>query len=320
MNRRTFNPWRIWATLRSVLRFKPMEWNRVKRRLSKAANIEDLRRIAKRRLPAGVFDYIDGAAEDERALRRNSTAYAELIFAPRVLRNVAKVEISATLFGKTLRAPIVLAPTGFTRIANSEGELAVARAANAAGLPYTLSTLSTRTIEDVASVSSGRLWFQVYVWRDRELVAELLGRARAAGYEAIIITVDTAVLGRRERDIRRGFALPPKIGPATILDGVIHPSWTFDFLRSDPISFANVAGRPGLDGSSAVSLAEYINSQFDSALSWDDLAWFRGDGPDQWSLKESRLSKTLGWPTVMEWTPSRYRIMGVANSTIRQHQ
>ncbi len=179
------------------------------------------------------------------------------------------------LLGKPLAYPLVLAPTGFTRIAHPDGELAVARAAQRAGLPYALSTLSTRSIEEVAAVGGDRLWFQVYVWRDRGLVKEMVDRAAAAGYEALCLTVDAGVLGRRERDVRRGFTLPPKIGPGTLLDGVLHPGWTWEFMRAEPIAFANVVGRSVGDGTDAVSLADYVNSQFDPGLSWRDVDWLR---------------------------------------------
>jgi L-lactate dehydrogenase (cytochrome) len=268
-------------TLRSVLRFRSFERDPVARRLSRAASVEDLRRIARRRLPGGVFDYIDGAAEDELTLERNSAAFHNLEFRPRVLRDVAEIRTDTTLLGRPLPFPLVLAPTGFSRIADPQGELAVARAAARAELPYTLSTLSTRSIEEVAAVSAGPLWFQVYVWRDRGLVKEMLERAAATGYEAIVITVDTPLLGRRDRDVRRGFTLPPKLGLDTLLDGALHPGWTWSFLRAEPIAFANVVGRSVGDGSDPVSLADYINSQFDPGLSWDDIAWFRSvwDGP-----------------------------------------
>jgi L-lactate dehydrogenase (cytochrome) len=268
-------------TLRSVLRFKPIETDVVARRLSRAASVADLRRIARRRLPRGVFDYIDGAAEDERTLEANAAAFTRTTFRPRVLRDVGAVEPGTTLLGKPLAFPLVLAPTGFSRIADPQGELAVARAAERAGVPYTLSTLATRSIEEVRDVSAGRLWFQVYVWRDRGLVKEMIARAEAARYEALVLTVDTAVLGRRERDVRRGFSLPPKVGLGTLLDGAIHPGWTWAFVRSEPIRFANVAGQDVGDGSSAVSLADYINTQFDPSLSWRDLEWLRSvwDGP-----------------------------------------
>ncbi|MFZ9628076.1 MAG: alpha-hydroxy acid oxidase [Ilumatobacteraceae bacterium] len=245
------------------------------RRLKRAANVADLRRIAKRRLPRGVFDYIDGGAEDERTLRANSAAFADTPFNPRVLRGLQSVDISSTVLGEAVPFPLVLAPTGFTRIADPQGELAVARAAAKVGLPYTLSTLSTRSIEEIRAVSEGRLWFQVYAWKDRGLVEEMIRRAAAQRYEALMLTVDTAVFGRRERDVRRGFSLPPKIGPRTIVDGALHPGWTLDFLRSEPIRFANVVGRSVGDGASPVTLSAYVNEQFDPALSWDDIDWLR---------------------------------------------
>ena len=272
------NPFR---TLSSVVRFKRFELNGTKRRLATAASVADLRLLAKRRLPSGVFDYIDGAAEDEHTSVRNVSAFAAIEFRPRVLRDVGAPDTSTTIFGRSMPMPLILAPTGFSRIADQQGELAVARAAERAGLPYTLSTMATRSIEDVAEVTGpgARNWFQVYVWRDRGMLKEMLDRAKAANYEAIMITVDTAVLGRRERDVRRGFTLPPKIGVDTLIDGLLHPSWTLDLLRSEPITFANMRGAQGKDGKTAVNLAEYINSQFDPTLAWSDIAWFK----DHWS-------------------------------------
>ena len=262
-------------TLRSVIRFGRVETDPVERRLARAASVDDLRRIARRRLPGGVFDYIDGGAEDERTLAANQAAFAATTFKPRVLRGIDKIDTGTTVLGRPVTYPLVLAPTGFTRIADPQGELAVARAAERAGLPYTLSTLSTRSIEEVRSVSDGRLWFQVYAWRDRGLVTEMVQRAAAARYEALVLTVDTAVLGRRERDVRRGFSLPPVIGLRTLIDGALHPGWTLPFVRSEPIRFANVVGSNVGDGASPVTLSDYINTQFDPALSWDDIQWLR---------------------------------------------
>ena len=231
--------------------------------------------MARRRLPKGVFDYVDGAADDELTLHRNCAAFRSMEFSPDVLRDVARVDTSTLLLGRPLAFPLVLAPTGFTRMVHPEGELAVARAAERAGVPFTLSTLATRSIEDVRAASAGELWFQVYVWRDRGLVEQMLDRAKSAGYRAIVITVDTAVLGRRERDVRRGFTLPPKVGLGTLFDGIVHPSWTTAFVRSEPITFANVTGKSVGDGTDPISLSDYINSQFDPSLSWRDIEWFR---------------------------------------------
>ena len=268
-------------TIRSVVQFAPIETDRTAARLQRAANVDDLRRMAKRRLPGGVFDYIDGGAEDEVTLAANSNAFRRLEWVPRVLRDVDTIDTSSTLLGRTHPLPLILAPTGFTRIADSQGELAVARAAARAGLTYTRSTLGTRSIEEVAAVSDGPKWFQVYVWRDRGLVADLLARTKEAGYEAIVITVDLAVLGRRERDVRRGFTLPPKIGLGTMIDGAMHPAWTWDFVNAEPITFASVVGQTEGDGRTAVSLAEQVSTLFDQGLDWDDIAWFREnwDGP-----------------------------------------
>jgi L-lactate dehydrogenase (cytochrome) len=268
-------------TMRSVMQFRPIELDPVKRRLARAADIADLRNLAQRRLPRGVFDYIDGGAEDEITLNANSQAFRRIEFRPRVLRDVSAVDPSTTLLGRPLPIPLVLAPTGFPRSVHPDGELAAARAAARAHLPYTLSTLSTCSIEEVAAAATGPKWFQVYVWRDRGLVKEMIERAAASRYEAIVITVDTAVFGRRERDIRHGFTMPPKLGLDTIVDGARHPGWTWRFVRADPIRFANVVGRDVGDGTSAVSVADYINTQFDPSLSWRDIDWIRGvwDGP-----------------------------------------
>jgi len=271
----------VFESLRSVVSLKPIERDRVARRLSSAANVEDLRRIAKRRLPAGVFDYIDGAAEDESAMTRNASRFADRNLVPRVLRDVSNVDASANILGDKAPMPLIIAPTGFPRIAHPDGELATARSSARHGIPFSLSTMGTRSIEEVAEVCDGRKWFQVYVWRDRELTKDMLARCKENGFEALYITVDTAVLGRRERDVRRGMSLPPKLGLDTFVEGAMRPGWVVEFLRNDPIVFSNVAvsterlGDNTEDGTSAVSLAEFINGQFDPRLSWDDVAWIR---------------------------------------------
>ncbi len=272
-------------SLRSVLRFGPVELSPAGRRLRRAASVADLRLMARRRLPRGVFDYVDGAAEDELTMQRNAAAFRQVEFRPRVLRDVSEVDPSGTLLGRPLAMPLVLGPTGFTRAAGSGGEVDVARAAAAAGVVCSLSTLGTTSIEDMAAAASGRQWFQVYVWRDRGLVKEMLARAASAGYEAIMPTVDTAVLGRRERDVRHGFTLPPQLGFGTLLDGVLHPAWTWDFITSAAISFANLRtpGAPG--GTSAVDLSSFMSEQVDASLSWRDVDWLREQWPGPIVLK-----------------------------------
>ena len=265
----------MWKTLRSVLRFRRRARTREERLRAQAVNIEDLRRLARRRLPRGVFNYIDGGAEDEVTLRANADAFRRWNFAPRVLADVSRVDTSVTLLGRPLPFPLVLAPTGFARMADPEGELAVARAAARARLPFSLSTVATRSIEEVAAAADGTLWFQLYVLRDRGLVRELVQRAAAAGYQALMPTVDIPVPGRRERDVRHGFTLPPQLGLGTIVDGIRHPGWTWRFIRSDPIVFSNVGSGAVGDGSTPVALSSLINSLFDPAFTWRDLAWLR---------------------------------------------
>lgn len=271
-------------TLRSVVRFRRFQWSRAARRLARCASVDDLRELSRRRLPRGVFGYIDGAAEDERTQARNCNAFHRLEFRPRVLRDVTNVDTGVNVLGRRHSIPLILSPTGFSRIADSQGELAVARAAERAGMTYSLSTLGTRSIEEVAAVNSGPKWFQVYVWKDRGLVEELVRRAAEAGYEALLLTVDVAVLGRRERDVRLGFTLPPQLGLDTVLDGIRKPGWTWDFLTSEPIVFSSAVSRDakgGAGGVDAMGLAQYVNEQFDPKLDWDDVDWLRSiwDGP-----------------------------------------
>lgn len=262
-------------SVRSVVQLRKFEFNGDKRRLAACGDLKDLRRLAKRNLPGGVFDYFDGAAEDEWSLANNSSAYSKFGLIPKVLRDVSQIDTATTIMGQPVPFPIALSPTGFTRIAHPQGELAVARVAGKNSLPFTLSTLGTRSIEEVAAVATGPLWYQLYVWRDRGLSRELVQRAKAAGYKSIMVTVDTAVFGRRERDVRRGFTLPPKIGLETFIDGIRHPRWTYKFITNEPITFSAVAGRSDVDGSKAINLSDYVNSQFDPTLSWKDLEWIR---------------------------------------------
>jgi len=264
-------------TLRSVISLRKFDWNGRRRRLARCGDIADVRRLAKRQLPGGVFDYFDGAAETEWSMANNSAAFDHVHLEPQVLVDVSKVDMSTSVMGQRLAQPYAFAPTGFTRIACSAGELAAARVAAKHGIPYTLSTLGTRSIEEVAAVSNGPLWYQLYVWKDRGLSRELVQRAKAAGYQAIMVTVDTAVFGRRDRDVRRGFSLPPKIGLDTFIDGIRHPRWTLDFITHEPITFSAVEGRSDVDGSTAITLSDYVNSQFDASLSWRDLDWVRSE-------------------------------------------
>ena len=200
------------ADLAPLLRLRRPVWNPTERRLAAALTIEDLRRIARRRTPRAVFDYTDGGAEEELTLRRARAALERIELEPRVLTDVEAVDPSAEILGRPAALPLVLAPTGYTRMMQHEGEVAVVRAAAAAGLPYTLSTMGTRSIEQVAAAGPDvDRWFQLYLWRDRDASRDLISRAGAAGYRTLMLTVDTPIGGLRLRDVRNGLTIPPAL-------------------------------------------------------------------------------------------------------------
>jgi len=262
------------AELRELLRPAPLQLDGVQRRLDRAASISDLRRLAMRRAPRAVFDYTDGAAGvGELALNRARDVFRRLEFHPSVLNDVSKISTQTMILGKPSAQPFALAPTGFTRMMHTEGERAVVAVAEAEGIPYALSTLGTTTIEDVAAAGPGaRRWFQLYLWRDRGPAAELLDRAGAAGYDTLLLTVDTPVAGARLRDVRNGLTIPPRLTARTFLDGEMHPRWWFDLLTTEPLSFASLASTEG-------TVADLINRMFDPAITLDDLAWLRERWP-----------------------------------------
>jgi L-lactate dehydrogenase (cytochrome) len=245
------------------------------RRLDRCVSIEDLARLARRRLSSGARAYLEGGGEDEYTLRRNRAAFAEVELLPRVLHPVADVDTRTTVLGSPVPLPLVLAPVGGPRMFHHEGELAVARAANAAGLPYGISTLGTVSVEEVAAASSAPLWFQLYVWGDRGAAREAVARARAAGFRALLLSADTTVRSKREREQHAGLSLPePQLKLRTFLDGALHPSWAWHYMTSEAISFPNI-GPPG-----PVSRAR-VEELFDGTASWRDLDWIRDawDGP-----------------------------------------
>lgn len=237
-------------------------------------NIDDFRAAARRRLPRALFDYIDGGAEDERTIRANQADFARYTFRPRVLVDVADRNQQTTVLGQPISSPLILAPTGFTGVFWPNAEIAAARAAEKAGVIFTLSTMSINSLEQVAAASNGRRWFQLYVWRDREFVRRLIERAQAAGFSALVITVDTPVLGHREKDTRSGLTLPPRITARNILDTLPRASWLKGLLTHPRPTFGNIVGVSGADDD-AVSLATYTTRQFSPSITWRDLEWFR---------------------------------------------
>ena len=236
-------------------------------RIDTAHSIADLRALARRRAHRMVFDYIDGGAEDEHSLRGNEDAFARHRFIHRVLRDVSAPDPSICLFGKRRDLPFFLSPTAGNRLFQTQGEIAVARAAGAAGIACGLSTLGSTSIEDFAASGVGPKWFQTYVWKDRGLTRDMLLRAKAAGFEALLVTVDLPVHGHRERDHRNGFAIPPKIGPKQVWHALRAPRWTIDYLAGPPIRYANLA-----HDTAAMSLAAFVGQQLDPSFAWDDAA------------------------------------------------
>lgn len=248
------------------------------RSLTRACSIEDLRGLARRRVPRSAMDYIEGGGEGEVTLRRNRTAFDDFDLVPRVLRDVSKVDLTTEVLGTPMPFPFALGPVGSPRLFHHEGELAAVRAASRAGAVFCLSSSATQSIERVAAEASCPLWYQVYVWKRRGIVEELLGRARAAGYRVLVVTVDTAVNSKRERELRSGLMLPnPALRLSTILDGAMHPSWWWHFLTSNAIRFEDLAP-PG--AAPSLGFARMVRG-FDGSFSWRDLEWIRNawDGP-----------------------------------------
>ena len=236
--------------------------------LDASQSIADLRRLAKARAHKMVFDYIDGGAEDELTLARNSSAFDTVGLIHRVLRGVDQVDMSTKLLGTELKVPFFLSPAAGNRLFHTDGERAVARAAEEIGTAYCLSTLSSVSIEDVAGLHSGPKWFQLYVWKDRGLVSEMLSRARAAGFEKLVLTVDFPHTGKRERDARNGFTIPPKLGLQQVIGAARKPYWSFDYVFGAPIRYANLSGE-----TPAVSLSQFVAEQLHAGFDWDDAAW-----------------------------------------------
>ena len=235
--------------------------------------VEDLRRRARRRLPRAVFDFIDGGAEDELTLRRNESAFKQITFRPRVLVDTHARDQSTTVLGQRLSTPLILAPTGLCGMAAPRGEILAARASLSAGVIFTLSSMSAVSIEDTAQAVPGPHWFQLYVWRDRTLTQSLVERAAASGYRAMVVTVDVPVLGQRERDLRNGATIPPRVTLRNALDSLQKVGWLIGMARHPRVDFVNVARPSGTLG--PLALGPFVNSQFDPSVSWADLAWFR---------------------------------------------
>jgi L-lactate dehydrogenase (cytochrome)/glycolate oxidase len=255
--------------LATLLRFRKPNLNAKKRRLSRALTIYDLREIAKRRTPQAPFDYTDGGADQEISLRRARKIFESIEFSPNILRDVSKVSTRVSMLGKEHSLPFGIAPTGFTRMMQTEGEIAGCTAAADAGIPYVLSTMGTRSIEDVSlAAPHGRNWFQLYMWKDRDRSMALVDRAKNSGFDTLVLTVDVPVAGARLRDVRNGMTVPPSLTSKTIVNAIPRPAWWINFLTTDPLKFASLDSWDG-------TVAELLDSMFDPTVTFEDLKWIR---------------------------------------------
>ena len=265
--------------LAPLMQFKKPEFDATKRRLDKALTIGDLRRIAKRRTPRAAFDYTDGSAEAELSIARARQAFLDIEFHPAILRDVSKVHTGWDVLGAPVSLPFGIAPTGFTRMMHTEGEIAGAHAAAKAGIPFALSTMGTTSIEEVKAENPlGRNWFQLYMWKDRDRSMALVERAVAAGYDTLLVTVDVPVAGARLRDARNGMSIPPALTLRTVANALPRPQWWIDFLTTEPLAFASLDRWSG-------TVAELLDTMFDPTVTFEDLAWIKSQWPGKFVVK-----------------------------------
>ncbi|TFC39914.1 alpha-hydroxy acid oxidase [Cryobacterium sp. TMT2-42-4] len=280
--------------LAPLMHFKTPELNAKKRRLEGALTIYDLRDIAKKRTPKAAFDYTDGAAEAELSLGRARQAFEDIEFNPSILRDVSAVSTGWDVLGAPVAQPFGIAPTGFTRMMQTEGEIAGAHVAARAGIPFSLSTMGTTSIEDVKAANPhGRNWFQLYMWKDRDRSMALVDRAAKAGYDTLLVTVDVPVAGARLRDKRNGFSIPPALTAGTVINALPRPEWWINFLTTEPLAFASLDRWSG-------TVADLLDTMFDPTVTFEDLAWIKAQWPGKivvkgvQSLADARTLADLG--------------------------
>jgi L-lactate dehydrogenase (cytochrome) len=255
------------------------------RSIGQCHSIADLRSLARKKLPRAIFDFADGGAEDEVSLRANRTGFGAYELVPQSLTDVSHVDTGATVMGQRIDIPVILSPTGMSRVFHHDGEAAVAPAAARAGTIYSLSSVSSVSIEDIGALTDGPKWFQIYVWRDRDLVKDFIERARAAKYQALCLTVDVQVSGRRERDMHNGLTLPPKFTPRLAFDIALHPAWWINQLRTSAVVPANLSDESAKYGQDMSTVIKFVDSQFDRSVTWDDAQWMIGEWGGPFAIK-----------------------------------
>jgi L-lactate dehydrogenase (cytochrome) len=284
-------------------------------------NIEDLRRLAQRRVPRAIFEYADGGAYDEATLRANRADLDAIKLRQRVMINVDQRSLGTQLVGESATIPLAIAPLGLTGIMHGGGEILVARAAEAFGVPYTLSTMSICSIEDVRAAVTKPFWFQLYVMRDRDFVESLIQRAMAAKCSALVLTADLQIQGQRHRDIKNGLSVPPRLTLRNALDIATKPAWVLNILLAPRRTFGNLVGL-ARGGSNLTTLSQWIASQFDPTLSWKDVAWVRQRWPGKLIIKgildpdDARLAVDTGADAIVVSNHGGRQLDGAPSSIV----
>jgi len=274
-------------------------------RVERCYNIAELRKLARRKMPAPMFHYIDGAADDEWTLRRNTAAFDQYEFMPRALVDVSNIDMSTSLFGQKIDWPFFCSPTALQRLFNHEGERAVARAAHATGTIFSLSSISSTNIEDTAKLTPGPKVFQVYMFKDRSLSREFVQRAKDSKYVALQLTVDVTVSGNRERDIVTGMTVPPRLGLMSLFDIAMKPAWVYRHLTTPKIEVANVAHRPPPGSENLGGVIQYLNNQIDRGVTWKDAEWMIKEWGGPFAIKgimtaaDARRAADIGATAIM---------------------
>ncbi|MBH99061.1 MAG: alpha-hydroxy-acid oxidizing enzyme [Acidimicrobiaceae bacterium] len=239
------------------------------------ASVDDFERAANRKLPRIVSDFVSGGSDCETTVQKNLSAFDQIEWAPRYLSDVSDRSVSTEVFGEPLKLPVMLSPAGLASLVHRDGELAAAKAAERAGTVFVVSTASSFSLEAISAVTTGRLWLQVYLWKSREVVGDLVKRAKAANYEALVLTVDVPVVGKRVRDIRNGMAIPPRIRPSSVLNVLRRPRWLAHLLAGPDLTFGSLVG--AVDPEGQESIAAYVDRELsNAAATWEELTWLRG--------------------------------------------
>ena len=274
-------------------------------RISDCNNPADFRELARKRLPAPLFHYIDGGADDEVTLRRNTSAFDKVRLIPDALADLTNLDLSVNVLGQDLEWPVFCSPTAMSRLFHHHGEAAVCRPAHKHGTMYSLSTLSTTSIEDIGALTPGPKCFQLYIHKDREMSWEFIDRCKEANFSAICLTVDTLVAGNRERDLHTGMTTPPRFTLSSMLSFFAHPHWSLNYLTAEKFKLANVSGQIEEGTEKLISVIDYINSQFDRSITWKDAeqAIQRWGGPfaikGVMSVDDARRAVDIGASAIM---------------------